>query len=390
METFAEHLLRPAVLSFLRCHEIVLMRALGRAWRAAFERGSAHHAASWHGAVSAVLRQYPFLRWAHYRPCDEPALGFDQRRDGPAFEDWQSIFQTRCMVEQEPRAIAPGHPDFDYNGGGMVPFGRNFVQLARQALGSAPIEGRRFKAIPAAEVASRIVAPGEAFATFEELQAVVRSARAVYREDTLRDDGDGQGLLQADGILSDILCNPGNPQRADYRPLSEQVLDVLQCGADPDNRGSIWAQDYFQQWNRGGAPCWQLAIGAGEPELLGWLVGAGADLSLGSCKDEFVAAGAGGQRVAKYGLSGVGVARAIGDASSAKLLLERGCPDHRVCRVCGVRVAEPKRCAKCKVAWYCSRACQASDWPLHKIEHKRVTTGPTHHFFNGHMRYQSH
>ncbi|OAT03211.1 uncharacterized protein BDCG_09439 [Blastomyces dermatitidis ER-3] len=35
------------------------------------------------------------------------------------------------------------------------------------------------------------------------------------------------------------------------------------------------------------------------------------------------------------------------------------------CESCGI-VKNVKRCAGCKRIWYCSRACQSSDWPKHK------------------------
>lgn len=41
--------------------------------------------------------------------------------------------------------------------------------------------------------------------------------------------------------------------------------------------------------------------------------------------------------------------------------------EHRAhsCNQCGESEAK-KRCTRCKNAWYCSKECQAKDWPAHK------------------------
>lgn len=38
----------------------------------------------------------------------------------------------------------------------------------------------------------------------------------------------------------------------------------------------------------------------------------------------------------------------------------------KVCRMCGKDVSL-KRCARCKIQYYCSEQCQAADWSVHKI-----------------------
>lgn len=40
---------------------------------------------------------------------------------------------------------------------------------------------------------------------------------------------------------------------------------------------------------------------------------------------------------------------------------------NRACFVCGVIQSKMTACSGCKLAAYCSRACQRADWPAHKI-----------------------
>lgn len=42
------------------------------------------------------------------------------------------------------------------------------------------------------------------------------------------------------------------------------------------------------------------------------------------------------------------------------------------CQICGCQGT--KKCGKCKHAYYCSSACQTSDWPNHKAECKIIRT----------------
>lgn len=48
-----------------------------------------------------------------------------------------------------------------------------------------------------------------------------------------------------------------------------------------------------------------------------------------------------------------------------------GVPKRRMCKVCRVLQREDsdvkmQQCARCKMVYYCSEACQARDWPSHK------------------------
>jgi hypothetical protein len=51
--------------------------------------------------------------------------------------------------------------------------------------------------------------------------------------------------------------------------------------------------------------------------------------------------------------------------------IAKDCDDqlYNICGSCKTKEPAPstyKKCSKCKIAYYCSRECQAADWPTHK------------------------
>merc|ERR1711966_249074 len=43
-------------------------------------------------------------------------------------------------------------------------------------------------------------------------------------------------------------------------------------------------------------------------------------------------------------------------------------PAEKCCAYCLVPVAKPSICSKCKLTYYCGRACQRNHWKVHKHE----------------------
>ncbi|XP_022333750.2 uncharacterized protein LOC111130800 isoform X1 [Crassostrea virginica] len=49
------------------------------------------------------------------------------------------------------------------------------------------------------------------------------------------------------------------------------------------------------------------------------------------------------------------------------------------CRTCKEKKNTMKRCTRCRLVYYCSRECQAKDWPIHKTSCSNTTENLTDH-----------
>lgn len=47
------------------------------------------------------------------------------------------------------------------------------------------------------------------------------------------------------------------------------------------------------------------------------------------------------------------------------------------CKICKAKKQTMKRCTRCRQVYYCSRECQAKDWPMHKTECSVTTASST-------------